>query len=359
MKTGKTLVELATEIQRQAATKRDFVVDTSGVEALVVDGRVDLQFGPHLMPLNPLAHDQVAARLEIPRAYYGKMLADAPDLLAKNVNTWLHQEPEKRMVRTLDGQVRAFLSDKYRPLENVDLAEAALPALQGMGVEVLSCELTEKRLYLKAYDRSLLRDIPSGRSMGDGTHTIFDTVCPVVCLSNSEVGAGATSIESGFYTRACTNTAFFGERSMRRYHVGGKHELTTGFEELLSDKTKRLTDAAVWAQIGDVLKGAFEAARFDARLAVMVGKAELKITGSVEKVVDVTAKRFGLADGERNSVLKHLIEGGDLSQYGMMNAVTRTAQDVEDYDRATEFERLGGKVIDLAANEWQALAAAA
>jgi hypothetical protein len=34
------------------------------------------------------------------------------------------------MLRTLDGQVRAVLSDRYRRLDNFDLAESVLPILQ-------------------------------------------------------------------------------------------------------------------------------------------------------------------------------------------------------------------------------------
>ena len=47
---------------------------------------------------------------------------------------------------------------------------------------------------------------------------------------------------------------------------------------------------------------------------------------------------------------------GDLSGYGLVNAVTHYSQDVEDYDRATEFEALGGKLIELAPTEWKGLA---
>ena len=43
----------------------------------------------------------------------------------------------------------------------------------------------------------------------------------------------------------------------------------------------------------------------------------------------------------------------------MVNAVTHYLQDVEDYDRATEFEALGGKLIELAPNDWKELAQAA
>jgi hypothetical protein len=76
-------------------------------------------------------------------------------------------------------------------------------------------------------------------------------------------------------------------------------------------------------------------------------------------VVEVTATRFGLNETERKSVLDHLIRGGDLSQYGLHNAITRTAEDLDDYDRASDFERFGGQIIELPANEWRQIAEAA
>jgi hypothetical protein len=58
-------------------------------------------------------------------------------------------------------------------------------------------------------------------------------------------------------------------------------------------------------------------------------------------------------------VLRHLIADGELSGYGLVNAVTHFSQEVEDYDRATEFEALGGKLIELSAKDWKELAQAA
>src|SRR5262245_27225407 len=74
-------------------------------------------------------------------------------------------------------------------------------------------------------------------------------------------------------------------------------------------------------------------------------------------VVEVAAGRFDLNEAERTSVLTHLIRGGDLSQWGLANAVTRAAQDSESFDRATELEAAGGRVIELAPSDWKALAA--
>ena len=38
--------------------------------------------------------------------------------------------------------------------------------------------------------------------------------------------------------------------------------------------------------------------------------------------------------------------GNDFSHFGLVNAVTRSSQDVADYNRATELERIGGTLLD-------------
>jgi hypothetical protein len=79
----------------------------------------------------------------------------------------------------------------------------------------------------------------------------------------------------------------------------------------------------------------------------------------VAKAVEVLGNRLSLTQDEQSSVLRHLIEGGDLSQYGLINAVTRTAEDAKSYDRATELEMAGAVVLDLKPTEWRDLALAA
>lgn len=364
MKQGLDLVALATEIQRQNTTKKDIVASTAHMQVEVVDGKPRLHVGNgdgYDFSINKIGHQQIARHTGIPAAYYDKMADEEPHLLAKNVNTWLHKQHDKapkRLVRTVDNTVRAFLSDSFRPLENADLAEAVLPPLLELGVEILSCQITESRMYIKAVDSRILKDVPSGRKIGDGSHVFFDTCSPAITISNSEVGMGRLLVETGIFTKVCTNLATI-ETSIAKRHLGAKHEIADNLVELLSDATRRLTDRALWAQVGDVVKGAFEEARFKALTDKLSGLAEQKIEGDPVKVVNLTAKRFGLTGEEGTSILRHLIEGGDLTRYGLFNAVTRTAEDLPDYDRASEFERLGGKVIELPSSEWQELARAA
>ena len=364
MKTGKTLTELAAEIERQANTKRDLIAGTANMEMRPTGPIPGVVLGvgkADTFSVNGLAHDQIGLHTGIPAKYYDKMLAEEPTLLATNVNHWLHANPAPRLIRTLDGRVRAFLSDSYRPLENQDLAEAVLPILLDMKLDIMSCEITERRLYIKAVDERLKRDVPSGRKMGDGSHCFFDTCSPAIIISNSEVGSGALSVDSGIFTKVCTNMAMIADGGMKRRHVGARNSITDGeaVRHLLTDATKRATDKAIWMQVRDVVRGAFDEVKFKAVTDKMSGLAEDKIEGDVVKVVEFGAKTLGFTETEGKSVLKHLIEGGDLTRYGFFNAVTRTAQDLDSYDRATEFEAMGGKVIELPKNDWQRMARAA
>lgn len=362
MKTGRTLTELAQEIERQRDSKKDLVASTKVMMMDAEDNSVALRIGhEHMHGIRDTGHDQIGLHTGIPAAYYDRMLASSPHLLANNVNHWLDAAPEsKRLVRILDGSVRAFLSDTYRPLENFDLAEAVLPVLLEQNLAIMSCEITDRRLYIKAVDQRIMRDVPTGKKLGEG-HTFFDTLSPAIIISNSEIGYGALRVESGVYTRACTNLCLIAEGGLKRRHVGARHDL--GGEDiahLLSDEARKASDRAVFLKVRDVTKAAFEEARFDATVRRIAAAAGATITSpSVEKVVDVTAKTLGFNGAERNSILRHLIEGADLTKYGLSNAITRTAQDIDSYDRATEIERIGGTVIDLPANDWRRIAEAA
>jgi hypothetical protein len=186
MKTGKTLTEMAMELERQSKCKQDIVADTRTIE-MTPEGDLAIQNGSRLeFGITNHAHSQIAARLKIPKTYYDRMQTEAPALLAANVNQWFQTNPERRMVRTLDGNARAFLSDRYRRLDNYELAEAVLPVLAGMGdgLKIVSSEMTGSRMYIKVINQRLELEVEQG-----------DVVQAGICISNSEVGLGSLKVE--------------------------------------------------------------------------------------------------------------------------------------------------------------------
>jgi hypothetical protein len=369
MKIGKSLTELAAEIERQAKSKKDYVASLDAIEMKVVEkagGLVPVveienrgEFG-----IREIAHGQIAEHTKIPKIYYDRMRSQAPELLVNNVNEWFRKYPAPQMIRTLDHQMRALLSAGYKPLDNYDFFAAIFPILAERKLNVMSCEVTERKLYVKAVDEQLFRDVPVGYKMGDGSNRIFETCAPAVIFSNSEVGFGRLSVETGVYTRACTNLALMAKGGMRRTHVGVRNTLAEGvqvddLDSIIKTDTRRKTDEAIWLQTRDVIAAAFDEKVVTKRVEAYEVAAGRRIEGKVEKVMEVAAEQFGLSMTEKESIFKHLIEGGSLTQYGLHAAITRAAQDVESYDRATELEYLGGRVVELPRTEWQVLAEAA
>lgn len=351
MRSGRSLVNLAQELERQLHSKKDLVVsssllrhdtdDTGHTRLVVEEGS-----GPAGYGVTPLARRQLADKLKIPYAYFERMRQEQPVLLDRNVNTWLQSDDDRRMLRTLDGNVRAVLSDRYRRLDNFDLAESVLPILQQLPeVRFESVELTETRMYLKCVTPRLKMEMAPG-----------DVVQAGVVISNSEVGQGTLSVQPLLYRLVCRNGLIASDRSLRKTHVGR----TLGSEEegivVFQDDTLRADDKALFLKVRDVVQAAVSEATFRQAAQKMQKTLQIPLIGDPVKTVEVLAQRYTLNDTERAGVLRHLIAEGELSGYGLVNAVTHFSQEVEDYDRATEFEALGGKLIELPANEWKGLA---
>ncbi len=352
MQKGLSLTDLAKQIEAIEAGKKDYVVPTTKIN-MTPDSRIHID-GIGAFGMKPLAHDQIAQRLQIPTPYYRRMQAQQPDLLAANVNAWLNHEPERRFVRTVDGEVRAFLSDRYRPRENQSVAAAVLPILlnQHNGIEIMSSSITDKNMYLKVTSNELVGELPVARNGG----MVGDVLKGGICVRNSEVGCGAFDVSLFIYILACRN-GMIREHSMKAYHVGKRIE--AGDDEQVGFYSREAIEAdskAFMLKVRDTVTHAFDRKKFDAELELykQAAKDPLNTKRLDETIEDVT-KRFALTQGEGKEVLSRLLEAGDMSKWGLSQAITNLANDVEDYERATDLEKIGGKVIDLSVSEWRTI----
>jgi hypothetical protein len=349
MMKGLTLKELAKKIEVNKAGKKDFLAPAVGLQ-MITEGVAS----PELLipdqgqyPIQSYAHDQIGEYLGIPGRYYDKMAESAPHLLAQNVNTWLRKRTnDTRMVRTLRGQARAFLSNSYNRIENEEIAEVALPVLMGIpGIEVISAQVTERRLYIQATTPRISGEVKKG-----------DVVQAGIVISNSEIGHGAVSVAALDWRLVCLN-GMISAQKYRAYHVGRRIEDNAA---LWSQETVRADDRAILLKVRDMVKAAVDKVEFTKRLGRMKELAgETKITGNPAEAVKVLSAKVGASENEQGSILRALIEGGDLSAWGMINAVTAQAHTARSYDRAVEFEVAGGNLIDLPNTEWKSILQAA
>jgi hypothetical protein len=299
----------------------------------------DLGIPPIALP-SKLTHSQIATHLDIPQRYYDLMLNTNPDLLYNNVNSWFHENQETtRLIRIHRGHCRAFLSDRYRPLDNWDLAQAVLPQL-AEGFEIRSCELTERNFYIKA----ISHEVPAKEV------EVGDLVKIGICIRNSDVGCAALSVSPIIERLICKNGMTIKDMTARRRHVGKRNngfEENSSIVEMVTDETQQAQDKAFWLTVRDTVANCAKESTLDYVITEMQKAKGIPVFGSPIEVIQKVCRKVNVTDSEQTGVLDHLIRGGDLTAYGVANAITRQAEDITDYDRASELEQTGWQVLRL------------
>ena len=359
MKQGRTLSEVMAELKRQEDVKRDYISPAASLE-LQSDGSTLYMNSPQAqittstqvisretLGTTELFHRQMGSALNIPAKYYDLMRKEKPGLLAENVNTWLSEKNQSYMIRSMDygtGRVaRAFLSDRYRRIDNLQIAMTILPLFMGNDqYEVMSSEVTENRMYIKISFHMKRYEVVPGDWVEFG-----------IIISNSEVGLGAVVVRPFLNRLICTNGCVVNDFGERRHHVGRQAKAMEDSFDLYSDAAIEAEDKAFMLKLQDVAKATLDESRYPTIIGKLQDSTRALITGKVQDVVELTSKSYGFNQTEQESILDYLIRGGDMSLYGLSNAVTRASQDVESYDRATELESIGWDIATMEPARWK------
>lgn len=341
---------LAREVDRQQRSKIDLIAPTTEM-TYTINNQLEVSERA-AVDVTSSTMKQMATWVGLPTRYAEKMRTEAPALLSDNMNHWLHtKENSNRMVRQLDGKARAFVSDKYKRIDNYPVLESAMSAIResDMQISIKSCDVTENKMYLKLVSPTLEGEAKQG-----------DPVQLGIAISNSEIGMGSYIIDPFFYYLACTN-GMISSKSMgiddgiNMRHLGAKQNVGI----IYAQDTIDLMSNSFALQVRDTIKQIMSQKTLNTYLEALKGTTTRMITGNPVKAVEILSKTLGFNQEDNSDIMRHLIEGGDLSQYGVMNAVTRTAQDQDSYDRATQFEIGGSKVLDLKPTQWNQIADAA
>jgi hypothetical protein len=351
------LRNLAAELRRRMETKRDVVADTRRFSFAPYGAQeaptsltavLDTPTGAEDFGVTRLAHQQIGEFVNVPWKLYERLLGKHPDLLAGLTNGLLSREPKKRMIRILDGDVRAFLSDRYRPRDNWDLMEqAVLPELRSYQgtVHFKECSLTDTKMYVKVVFPEIEKPV---------TPKVGDVIRGGIIIQNSEVGSGSLGIYPYSDRLICLNGMVHTDFGQRHVHVGGR--IAEESWDLYSEKTLRLDDEAFFAKCRDTIRAVLNEAVFEQIVQQMRDLSEVRLGGDPVAQVEEITRKHDLTEDESGSFLNALIEGGDLSGWGYVNAITQTARDLDSADRRVELEKLAGK---LTADSSWALAGAA
>lgn len=358
MKQGKSLTELAQQLEDIKENAKDFLVPTAKLK-MAETGELVFQNGKtHSYKPSDYAHGQISQYAGVPKQYYDKLLTEKPALLAENVNHGFSKQNEQggrgkvaetRMVRTYKDGIRAVLSSSYRRLDSYDMCQAVLPILVDKKFEVVSSEITSTRLYLKALTPKIQTEIKKG-----------DVVQYGLVISNSDVGAGSVRVEPLIYRLVCQN-GLISNTAMRKFHVG-KNMAGDDIMELMSQETLSLTDKAFWAQVHDLVLASMRPEMFEVQVNRLREAAEVKIKNfDLPEVVELAMKATGVyGESVKENIIGYLANGADgagLTKWGLINGFTYAAQDDDvSYDQSIDLERSASKILDLNPTQWSRIA---
>lgn len=338
------LEQLVATLEAQEEIKKDFLAPTSDLHFL--DGNLVMLHAGQTVTFAPTTvfHGQVSEKLGIPKGYYDKMKEKALHLLDDNVNHWLRDEGKNILIRAFvredgDNDARAFLSDRYNIIDNMEVLMQALESIKesGLQVEVAGAELSDTRMYLKitcpeveVQATEMLKNYRKSYAAGTGVISGF-------IVQNSEIGCGSFQIQPRAVVLACKNGLVNTKDSFRRVHLGAKLDELDFYK---NDAVKNANRKLVKEQVKHAVTKFLSKDYLTSLVNTFTELGNKEIEAPIAGVVEVVSKTYGFSEEKKKSLLDHFIRGGDTRRIGMVNAVTELAQTFEDADDRNDTENI-------------------
>lgn len=400
-----SLIEIYNELKRQVDSKIDFIADARCLKIIVVENT--LSNGKNVRELHltandallytgdpedgtlyrrvtewlptPIGHSVLIRPMAISKLCQRMKPAPGVDWVKKMINMWpthmaeiatrlLHDSAEKHLIRILDGSVRAILSSSYLMIDNYDMALAAMQQAKAVDAQFIECALSETSMRLKMTCKDVYDVIDEVRVRGDngwysgglGDQKYLSkvgakswgelpggpgTIYPVATIYNSETGHGKFNFRIGGMLGICFNIATI-EEVFSKIHLGSSQNAG-----IFSRDTIKKMNEVIIAQLNDAMVAAFDKEKFSEICNYFRVAAETKIAAPTSAVRNAIKVSECLTDDAEAELVEFFMKDydGD-SVFGLVQAVTRYAQGVEDPDKAGDIENFAGEMLREAAS---------
>ena len=332
--------EALDEAQRAVDEREDILAPVKDVQGSVnEDGNFVFKVGDREFQPTDHAIEQFSIRVKVPSSSvmrelrsqkdYDAQDADVMTYLANNALRRLDQDKIYRLRTYTDGTCRAFVTDKYAPIDN------------RWYLEVLSEFLPDGRLsHWKGDEDTIFGNVLLPDTILDyGTDDDSD-YGGMISIGNCEIGKRRISQVPSLFRSICLNGCIWGQvsgKQIKRRHIGTidldalKLEIGQNIEHQLPLLPNGITKFLAMRELenGDVsMKNIIAAICKDERL----GKKEAVV------VLDQYAQ----------------FENQERNLFGVVNAITRAGQK---FDNMTwvKFDELGGNLMETDAGRWAAI----
>ncbi len=333
-----SLTKLAQEIERLETVKADYLVPSKDLE-MIEDNFI--HFGTKAeFKIEDNFHSQLASKLDIPKKYYDRM-SSIPGLRTANVNAWLKNRTERNMVRTLEGKARAFLTDKFKPLDHFLILQAFFPVIKDMHVEIKSSSLTPTNMYIQMVFPKLEGEVKQG-----------DVVQAGVVLTNSETGQGSVDISTVIWRLKCLN-GMIGESLLHKYHTGRRIGNAEEDYSFYKEDTIQAELKSFQLRFRDIFSHAISESYFQDQLLKMRKAAGIEVKDPIATIEEVT-KQYYFSEEETKKLSNNFFNE-EKTVWGLANSITALAHEIENPDRQYQYEEIGNQII-LNPTQWEKVA---
>ena len=332
--------EALDEAQRAVDEREDILAPVKDIEA-TLDDDGNFCFNVEGREFKPTDHaiEQFAIRAKVPSSSvmrelrnqdgYDQHDGDCMVNLAKNALRRLDQNKEYRLRTYTDGTCRAFVTDKYAPVDN------------RWYLETLQQFLPDGRLsHWKGDEDTIFGNILLPDTIIDYGQDDDSDYGGMISIGNCEIGKRRVSQVPSLFRSICLNGCIWGQisgKQIKRRHIGTidlealKVEIGKNIEHQLPLLPNGITKFLAMKEFenGDV---------------------------SMRNIIAAVCKDERFSKKESSEVLEQYAtyENNDRNLFGVVNAVTRAGQI---FDNATwvKFDEVGGSLIDTDASRWSAI----
>lgn len=277
---------------------------------------------------------QMAARAGVPGAYLAELDAAggwqralAAEILTRHYSLG---GSGKNLVRSVNGKVMGFLSDRYKRLDSRPILDVFADECRKVGALPIEGVVTDLRWSMKAILPMIFEPVPN------------EVLCLGVEIGHSDFGSGKLAVRAFIWRCLCANGATM-EDALAQVHLGS----TLGEDIEFSRRTYELDTKLSVSKVRDTTQNLLGPKKVNSLVEA--------IKASAEKSVDWRRLKTALAKKLLKEELKQVETAWDSHDVTMLpehesvwrasNAVSWVAGHVEDPARKLELQRIAGEVI--------------
>ena len=296
----------------------------------------DSEAGTIRLKLHRHAVQQMAQTTDLPIKFIDGLLTTpetwAKELLAHNLSTMFSNRFRKQryLLRSVQGEVRGFLSDRYRRLDSRPIIEAFATEVQRKGAMPYAGYVTDTKVAIQAIMPEVYEPVPG------------ELVAYGLSLENSDFGNGALSVRAYLLRIWCSNLAITQEE-MRQVHLGRRLDESMIYSQRTYELDAETTVSALRDVIGTQLNAESLHNRMESIRQANATAVDPSSAKETLKKVLLKSETDEVIDAYNSPDTYNLPAGN--TNWRLSNAISWVAGKTEDTERKLELMKIAGDVL--------------